>query len=248
MNQDSFQSVAKESLKFTETVEYVCWSCDKLKTFNRFERIPDPLCLRCQECAERDGVISTDKWQWILAHENKSLAYKNVLSGCSTGNIATDPSRLQIPAIFKTAQANPEVAEWVDSERHQPLILLGQTGTGKTYQACAALLEIAHRTKYGKCKLVNCASLGRIIQNESLDILMAYALVLDDFGAKLTPAAIATAYEIIDHRIAHQKATIITSNLDLGRISDIDERIASRLSLGHIITINGIDRRLRVEA
>lgn len=72
-------------------------------------------------------------------------------------------------------------------------------------------------------------------------------LVIDDIGIeKVSDWAIQIWYMIIDRRYSELKPTIFTSNLTIGDIAEnLDMRIASRLSSGIVLTIDGDDYRLK---
>ena len=71
-------------------------------------------------------------------------------------------------------------------------------------------------------------------------------LILDDLGAeKFTEWVAEAVYDLIDHRYAWMKPTIITSNLDPVRLSELfGARLASRISSGRVVHLTGRDRRL----
>jgi len=72
-------------------------------------------------------------------------------------------------------------------------------------------------------------------------------LVLDDIASeKITEAKREALYIILERRNREGKQTIATSNKSLNCISsEIDDRIASRLSKGMVITLEGEDNRLK---
>jgi len=227
-------------------VEYDCWICGRRQSYTRFNKLPDPTNLRCYDCAKRDGDLTVDEWQEIIRADDKISAYQRALAERKTRKApAVDDSRLQIPALFRSAKSSHHVLEWIEENPNsRPLVFMGPTGSGKTYQACAALREVMNRTPSGSCRLVNCAGIGRLMAKDIDSILTNAAIVLDDLGAKLTPAAVSTAYEIIDYRTAQLRPLIVTSNLELAQIAAMDERIASRLSRGKIVRMAGKDRRI----
>jgi len=73
------------------------------------------------------------------------------------------------------------------------------------------------------------------------------ALILDDFGInKMTDHARQVFYMIIDSRYSNGLTTLITTNLSLPEIYQIDNRTSSRIAgmCGQIIQFDGKDRRI----
>jgi DNA replication protein DnaC len=142
-----------------------------------------------------------------------------------------------------------DVVGWVDrweKERiRKPLILTGSVGVGKTYQGVGALRAIGVRTTTGKLILVNCVRLDWATRQEMDEWADSRALLLDDFGVKLSPSALARVYELVDRRTTDLRPLIVTTNLDITQAFKLDERIASRLSEGFWLTLDGVDRRVK---
>ena len=74
-------------------------------------------------------------------------------------------------------------------------------------------------------------------------------LFLDDLGSeKPSEWVTTTLYTIIDARYREERVTLVTTNLTLDEIAgQLHSRIASRLSAGKIIKLNGPDYRLKRE-
>lgn len=142
------------------------------------------------------------------------------------------------------------------------LILQGETGRGKTYAACAMLNSHLHN-KLGRFSTMN-GILARVRDayrdNQSAEVIFSRykntkLLVLDDLGKEnISQDSITKLFELIDHRVANELPTIITTqftNADLlkrytSRVQEkeVIEAILSRLSTYGTLIFNGEDRRI----
>lgn len=145
--------------------------------------------------------------------------------------------------------------------------LTGEPGCGKTTLACRRLkgavvynaLEAAKKHNWHLPKALfqsvpNLISKLRAVYSEDRGRLSEIRtwlteqkwLVLDDLGAgKTTAFAIEELYSLIDYRVTHELATLITSNLSIEELgSYTDPRLASRIySLGPIKIMTGDYRK-----
>jgi len=71
-------------------------------------------------------------------------------------------------------------------------------------------------------------------------------LLLDDLGSGSTSNEMfGLIAQVIDGRDMWDRAMVVASNLTLAQISDLDDRVASRLSRGKVFTLDGEDYRLK---
>lgn len=180
-----------------------------------------------------------------------------------------DSARERFPLRFRRATVDlPEVLRWVAQFQDDPklapgLLLLGPTGTGKTwtaYGAVAAAVRAAWPTRVGGYRMPRwqalthadlCASLrprGRDYDPESeltkyrqLDLLM-----VDDLGAaKSTEFVEEASYRLVNGRYEDMRPSIFTSNLAPNELREaVGDRIASRLVESCVrVVLAGPDRR-----
>lgn len=175
----------------------------------------------------------------------------------------------RFPLRYRRAETDrADVLEWVrrfhaDPSSAPSLLLLGPTGTGKTYQAYGALraaVTVALETRAGGFRAPRwqaltyadlCASLrprGRDHDTEA--VLERYRtielLFVDDLGAaKATEFVEESTYRLINGRYEDMKPSIFTSNLALPELREaIGDRIASRLAETCVrVVLAGPDRR-----
>ena len=124
----------------------------------------------------------------------------------------------------------------------QSLFVGGQVGSGKTHAcgaALIALIKLGHQCKYMKWKQ-DVIDLKRNKMDESYskrinEIKNVEILYIDDLfkttrGSMPTSADADLAYEIIDYRNSKSLKTIISCELYIQEIEEIDEAIASRIT------------------
>jgi DNA replication protein DnaC len=176
-----------------------------------------------------------------------------------------------IPAHYSEAEVtHPEVAEWVravvaaavDSSGRvvvsvttgPSLLLLGPTGTGKTFQAFGALRALSLSGVACSWSATTAADMyarlrprHRVDSEEEFErYLKARVLMIDDLGAaKASEFTEEVNYRLINYRYENEMPTLITSNVlprELARA--VGERVASRLTeMAHRVVLKGEDRR-----
>lgn len=176
-----------------------------------------------------------------------------------------------IPEVFRDAVVSvPAVAEWVRSlaeatvqgmrgevasvHKGPSLLLLGTTGTGKTYQAFGAVRAIAASGMHCSWLATTAADVYAALrprpkvdaESEFTRFASAQLLVLDDLGAaKASEWNEEVNYRLINHRYQHRMPTIITSNLLAGQLAErLGDRVMSRLAeMCKRVVVTGDDRR-----
>lgn len=146
-------------------------------------------------------------------------------------------------------------------KKHDNLLLIGNTGVGKTFLAnCIAkelldrgytviyltafrLFDILEKYKFGK------DAENALIASEQFEyILDCDLLIIDDLGTELNNSfTTSQLYLIINERLLRQKSTLISTNLSLDNlITNYSERIYSRIISNYMIRrIVGDDIRLQ---
>ena len=145
------------------------------------------------------------------------------------------------------------------STNSESLLLMGQTGQGKTHLSISIARE-ASEQGFGVIympfqKLIDRLEVGKFsfesqikerYKQDLQGIMECDLLVLDDLGAEfVTSFSIATAYNIINTRLVEQRPTIINTNLELADMeSRYSQRIASRLGFSYkVLPFAGEDIR-----
>ncbi len=170
------------------------------------------------------------------------------------------------PRYRRATHTLPEVQQWADNvitdrETAGSLLLTGTTGTGKTYQAYAALraiaaagphvYEIRALTAADMYGLLRPQGSQRGAEEELRRLCRIPLLLLDDLGsAKASEWTEEVTYRLINERYNACRPSIYTSNLPAkaadGRdlTAALGERIVSRLSEDtRVIAMTGTDRR-----
>ena len=137
------------------------------------------------------------------------------------------------------------------------LYIYGSTGTGKTFLTnCIAkeLLDRSYSVLYFSAgdyfRILGDAAFGREGRTAAHEkaILECDCLIIDDLGTERTNSFVAAQlFSTINERIAKSRSTIISSNLEPGKLPDMyTERVSSRLITHYtLIKLIGEDIRIR---
>jgi len=123
-------------------------------------------------------------------------------------------------------------------DTHNSVAFLGAVGSGKTHLSFAIANELLkrnmdvayfpYREEITRLKqnIIN----EKVYQNRMNIFKNARVLLLDDlFKGKVTESEISIIFELINDRYLRKKATIISSELTIHRLMDIDEAVGSRI-------------------
>ena len=185
--------------------------------------------------------------------------------------------RARFPLDLADAQAtDPRVIAWCDAyieaaathslpPRTWSLVLVGPTGTGKTYQAYGAIRRIVMapagvRVTWLTANLPDLLAelrphSGTDAEAEYQKYARAGLLLVDDLGTAKDSAWVETTlYRLVNHRCLNLLPTIWTTNLPKQPSEDdrnppptlqseLSDRIFSRLAASRFVPIKGLDRR-----
>ena len=197
-------------------------------------RMTDPAQSRVLQVRERRSAAQ-ERFQGEMPELLKGMTFDNF----DRRGQAVDEKALD--SLREAYKLSKEFAE----DPHLWLVLVGETGSGKTHLAAAIANE---RIKRGQatCLVVVPDLLdylrsayspeSRISYDEAFEsIRTAPLLILDDLGAhSSTPWAEEKLYQLVNHRYNHRLPTVVTTNLWLDQI---DERLASRLADVKVSTV-----------
>lgn len=164
---------------------------------------------------ERLGLLIEQQWLW---KENRAMQTRLAYAQLKVPACLEDLDYRELKNLKRTVVDQLAACDWV--KFHQNVLISGQTGTGKTFLACA-LAQKACRAGYRAVyfygpKLFR--ELGLAHVDGSLPKLLkrigkAQVLVLDDWAlAKMDDQGYRDFLEIIDDRHGHG-ATVLTSQL-----------------------------------
>lgn len=132
------------------------------------------------------------------------------------------------------------------------LILLGYTGTGKTYLSSAVLRKYMETSGSSNCKFMNISEFNQYFIHKKGDIYpevkkftQVNLLVIDDLGLKSpSDTFLECLYSIFNGRRGNLKATLITTNINDEKLMSIyGDRIYSRIASGTNIVVKNKDLR-----
>ncbi|MCN9240711.1 ATP-binding protein [Streptomyces sp. RY43-2] len=188
---------------------------------------------------------------------------------------ALQAAQSRIPARYRAAVADhPAVAAWVrevaQGGRPGPegspglaegrsLLIVGTTGTGKTYQAYGAVRSLLIAGVRLRWKAITAADLyaelrprpGHDGERELMDLARCSLLIIDDLGAaKSSEWTEEITMRLINRRYNAMLPTLITTNLGMADLrAHIGDRVASRLTeMTDRVILDGPDRRRALAA
>ena len=146
----------------------------------------------------------------------------------------------------------------IENTRFNSIMFLGQVGSGKTHLSMAIANELMDRG-IGVIYMGYRDSITNIKQN-MLDSVYynrvmnrykgARVLFIDDlFKGKITESDINIMFELINHRYFNNLPMIVSSELSVGRLLDIDEALGSRLiemTKGRVVELRGKELNYRI--
>lgn len=142
----------------------------------------------------------------------------------------------------KIAEACHRYAQRVSLREPANLMLMGQTGLGKTHLSLAIAnvaigrgLSVEYGTAYNILSDLQNENFGRTgnLQYTEERVLHTDLLILDDLGTEfVTPYFITTFYSLLNNRLGAGLPTIVTTNIADGSLLEkrYTEKISSRLS------------------
>ncbi|MDH6111375.1 ATP-binding protein [Kitasatospora sp. GAS1066B] len=184
--------------------------------------------------------------------------------------LALELAAARIPALYQDALADhPQVVAWVDEVKRaarrgpagQPgiaqatsLMLVGPTGTGKTYQAYGAIRLLLAEGVRLRWRAITSPDLHALMrprpnfdaEKEFRELADTPLLLLDELGAgKSSEFTEDLTWRLINHRYVHRLPTLVTSNLATSDLRGaVGDRVASRLrEMSRRVLLAGEDRR-----
>ncbi len=185
--------------------------------------------------------------------------------------ICGDAVARRIPARYADAVVtHPEIRDWVravvaDAGANHPmacpairngpsLLVLGPTGTGKTFEAWGALRALAVSGARFTFQVTTAADLyaklrprhGVDSEAEFESYAKAVVLVVDDLGAAKSSEWVEEVnYRLINTRYERGLPTLCTSNVPVKQLADhLGDRVSSRLTeMARRVVLEGSDRR-----
>ena len=161
----------------------------------------------------------------------------------------------KFPQKYESAKEpkNELVKKWMHSDDKAGLLLLGPPGTGKTYEAVAAIRAIVANGHDGSIVYTEAADFHATMRatrasREAFDIYAkSNVLVIDDFYATSDRSdwMADMDYQLINYRYNFELPTMIVANLKPNEVAGaFGDRITSRLrEMAMMVVLTGPDRR-----
>ena len=217
----------------------------KVEAHNASIAEPDGTEVVCNRCNNRGTIAFLNEYE------------KFAVRPCKCSGTRLTMNRLQRQGLFDSAKEKTlekftvstdlqrdlkhVVERYIEDVQPKWLVLSGQSGSGKTHLCTAAFVQISlHQGIDGRYLLWN--SDGRRIKaaskdgDDSLlnDFKQAGLLYIDDLfkckrGTDPSDADVRLAFELLDYRYSHKLRTIISTEMLLNDIRDLDEAIYRRI-------------------
>ena len=194
-------------------------------------------------CTCLEALLRAEAHNWL---GNLSTAARRSFADFSLSYYADTPDASQVIPRRRMGEVLAYCRRYAEAfaPGAESLLLLGQTGLGKTHLSLAIAREVIEQgggVLYASVqKLMDRLESGRFARDQetrdqygdNMDIVLSCdLLILDDLGTEFSTAFTnAALYNIINSRLSEQKPVIISTNLDLNGIEErYGQRVASRL-------------------
>lgn len=229
---------------------------DAKRIMSNLRKGPPPQGPPCVWCEKRPRII--DGQNRLASHCGAKECLKHDEERRVRGAIDT----IGIPKMYAGAELKQfPTTVWKAVKQigwGESVFITGPNGVGKTHLAAALSKWWAAAGLFQAGKWIPCPYMlmelrstfnNRAGQQTEMDIVTAYGqapyLVLDDVGAeKVTDWTLSSLYVVLNTRIDRCLPTVVTSNLDLKDLDQLEPRIASRLAGFYPLTLTGRDRRM----
>ncbi len=212
-------------------------------------------CDSCYDALEQEQREENDREALLFIQEFRQERIDNYRSYAVEAGI---PPRLHAASLDNIAvdNGNREAVEAARSFIETPrdaLLLHGDTGRGKTWLAAAIARELIIRGAWTQFTAASdmIADLAQSYKEDSFEMTFKKyknvpVLIIDDLGVeKDTERSLEHVYNLIDHRYAWERGTVITSNMRGKELAArYGTRIMSRIKTGAVVELKGKDRRL----
>lgn len=196
------------------------------------------ICMTCAADAKAAGGDELARWRVARAHYECDTRFPRRFAKASM-------DRLDVDAWVRRYDASPKDCP--------SLLIVGPTGTGKTWQAYGALRLVVCTPEAPTWAATTFADFTAALRPSGKDpegamdtYRRADVLLLDDLGAaKSSEWVEETTYRLLNHRYEALLPTIFTTNLPLAALREgLGDRLASRLvEICDRVVLDGPDRR-----
>lgn len=222
----------KGSLENLESSEYKCAKCRDL-TFI----IDDGVARVCECRALRQAEEILIKSG--ISEEFRNKRFSNFIYGMEK----------QIIDAYKEACIYSKCFKKIENDRKNSIMFMGQVGSGKTHLSLAIANELMENG-VGVVYMSYREVITRLKQNMMDDVYYhrvlgkyksARVLLIDDlFKGKITDSDINIIFELLNYRYFNKLPVIISCEMDIDGLLNIDEAIASRLvEMCKVIQVRG---------
>lgn len=224
---------------------YLAMEQNKVDTYNRSQSEDDGTGIQCADCNNRGNIAFLSEGGTFTIRRCKCAGTRLTVSRLKSQGLYEMAKEKTLGNFYTDTElrkASKSLVQKFLSERElRWLIMCGQSGTGKSHLCIAAFVQLGlKRGMNGRYMIWHSAS--RRIKaaakdgDERLinDFKKCELLYIDDLfkckrDSEPSDADVRLAFEILDHRYNHKLMTIISTEMLLEEIRDLDEAIYRRI-------------------
>lgn len=217
-----------------ETSEYRCAKCRDM-TFIIEDGVA--IACECREIRQAEEILKKSG----ISEEFRNKRFSNFVYG----------SQRQIIDAYKEACTYSKCFKDIENDRCNSIMFMGQVGSGKTHLSLAIANELMENS-VGVVYMSYREVITKLKQNIMDDVYyhrvlgkykVARVLLIDDlFKGKVTDSDINIIFELINYRYFNKLPVIVSCELDVDGLLNVDEAIGSRLvemCKGYLLELKG---------
>lgn len=251
---DIMQNAPQEALEFSklpraEQIRIICEEENSIINQEEYDRIP------CDKCKGKGYYYTEGETMWIR-EECSCVASRMALNYVESLGLLKDVKKCNFDSYVPYDEPTKQMKKVAMNYQDGWLYLAGQSGSGKTHLAYSIFGKMVKRHKAPKWFrwIQDSQEIKRVASDEveydrlTKPLMTCSMLFIDDFfNVRPTDADIRLARVILDYRYTNNLPTVITSELMLSELNELDDAIAGRIAeMGTVFQIRGTGHNYRM--